>query len=139
VSLRLKREALDRDVNVDSMATALPTSKTAQVALYVDHARASLAAFHVVFRHYKDERPTRWKTYCREQKALHDICMRIKGKKRAKKEDVVVAYRDGLFGSTMRGKGLCRLRSCASTFAGTSLSCRSTSSGRVESAPRTTG
>ncbi|KAK9262048.1 hypothetical protein V1519DRAFT_443936 [Lipomyces tetrasporus] len=104
VSLRLKREALDRDVNVDSMATALPTSKTAQVALYLDHARVCLAAFPVLFEHYKDERPLRWKNYCREQKALHSICMRVKGNKRAKKEDVVVAYGDGRFGSTIGGK-----------------------------------
>ncbi|KAK9366104.1 hypothetical protein V1509DRAFT_611902 [Lipomyces kononenkoae] len=69
-----------------------------------DHARASLAAFPVLFEHYKDERPSRWKTYCREQKALHDICMHIKGSKRAKKEHVVVAYGDGRFGSTMHGK-----------------------------------
>ncbi|KAK9328755.1 hypothetical protein V1520DRAFT_356600 [Lipomyces starkeyi] len=48
--------------------------------------------------------PLRWKTYCREQKALHSICMRVKGNKSAKKEDVVVAYGDGRFGSTMVGK-----------------------------------
>ncbi|KAK9369805.1 hypothetical protein V1509DRAFT_645536 [Lipomyces kononenkoae] len=104
VSLRLKREALDRGVDIDSTATTLPTSKTAQVARYLDHARASLAAFPVLFEHYKGERPMRWKTYCREQKALHSVCMRIKGNKRAKKEDVVVAYGDGRFGSTMKGK-----------------------------------
>ncbi|KAK9234850.1 hypothetical protein V1525DRAFT_391032 [Lipomyces kononenkoae] len=62
------------------MANAIPASKTAQVA-----------------------QPLRWKTYRREQKALHDICMHIKGNKRAKKEDVVVAYGDGQFSSTMRG------------------------------------
>ncbi|KAK9330348.1 hypothetical protein V1520DRAFT_355127 [Lipomyces starkeyi] len=82
-------------------ATTIPTSKTAQVALYLDHARLSLAAFPVLFEHYKAERPLRWKTYCREQKALHSICMRVKGNKSAKKEDVVVAYGDGRFGSTM--------------------------------------
>ncbi|KAK9361240.1 hypothetical protein V1504DRAFT_433066 [Lipomyces starkeyi] len=46
----------------------------------------------------------RWNTYRREQKALHGICMRIKGNKQAKKEDVVVAYGAGQFGSTMNGK-----------------------------------
>ncbi|KAK9248858.1 hypothetical protein V1506DRAFT_207333 [Lipomyces tetrasporus] len=104
VSLRLKREALDGGVDVASVATTIPTSKTAQVAQYLDHARVCLAAFPVLFEHYKDERPLRWKTYCREQKALHSICMRVKGNKRAKKEDVVVAYGDGRFGSTMGGK-----------------------------------
>ncbi|KAK9257540.1 hypothetical protein V1519DRAFT_457184, partial [Lipomyces tetrasporus] len=82
VSLRLKREALDGGVGV------------ASVAQYLDHARVCLAAFPAL----------RWKTYCREQKALHSICMRVKGNKRAKKEDVVVAYGDGRFGSTMGGK-----------------------------------
>ncbi|KAK9389117.1 hypothetical protein V1515DRAFT_578200 [Lipomyces mesembrius] len=43
-------------------------------------------------------------TYRREQKALHGVCMRIKGNKQAKKEDVVVAYGAGQFGSTMKGK-----------------------------------
>ncbi|KAK9387002.1 hypothetical protein V1515DRAFT_94729 [Lipomyces mesembrius] len=104
VSLKLKREALDGGVDVASVATTIPTSKTAQVAQYLDHARVSLAAFPVLFEHYKDERPLRWKTYCREQKALHSICLRVKGNKRAKKEDVVVAYGDGRFGSTMSGK-----------------------------------
>ncbi|KAK9386852.1 hypothetical protein V1515DRAFT_580550 [Lipomyces mesembrius] len=104
VSLKLKREALDGGVDVASVATTIPTSKTAQVAQYLDHARVSLAAFPVLFEHYKDERPLRWKTYCREQKALHSICLRVKGNKRAKKEDVVVAHGDGRFGSTMGGK-----------------------------------
>ncbi|KAK9389697.1 hypothetical protein V1515DRAFT_642597 [Lipomyces mesembrius] len=66
--------------------------------------RANLLELFTSFGHYKDERPLRWKTYCREQKALHRICMRIKGSKRVRKEDVVVAYGDGQFGSTMRGK-----------------------------------
>ncbi|KAK9329267.1 hypothetical protein V1520DRAFT_327545 [Lipomyces starkeyi] len=48
--------------------------------------------------------------------ALDGICMRIKGNKQAKKEDVVVAYGAGQFGSTMNGKKLLRLRSCASVF-----------------------
>ncbi|KAK9388089.1 hypothetical protein V1515DRAFT_579533 [Lipomyces mesembrius] len=89
--LRLKREALDRGVDVGSTATTLPTSKTAQVALCLDHARESVGAFHILFEHYKDERTLRWKTYCREQKALHSICLRVKGNKRAKKEAVVVS------------------------------------------------
>ncbi|KAK9481424.1 hypothetical protein V1527DRAFT_456037, partial [Lipomyces starkeyi] len=37
VSLLLKREALGRGVDVESTATTIPTSKTAQVALYLDH------------------------------------------------------------------------------------------------------
>ncbi|KAK9359735.1 hypothetical protein V1504DRAFT_476706 [Lipomyces starkeyi] len=86
------------------METTFPTSEPAQVAQYLHHARVSLSAFPILFEHYKNERPLRWKTYRREQKALHGICMRIKGNKQAKKEDVVVAYGAGQFGSTMNGK-----------------------------------
>ncbi|KAK9342966.1 hypothetical protein V1522DRAFT_414584 [Lipomyces starkeyi] len=68
------------------------------------HARVSLSAFPILFEHYKNERPLRWKTYRREQKALQGICMRIKGNKPANKEDVVMAYGAGQFGSTMNGK-----------------------------------
>ncbi|ODQ68940.1 hypothetical protein LIPSTDRAFT_7308 [Lipomyces starkeyi NRRL Y-11557] len=50
VSLLLTREALDVE------STATPTSKTARVALYLDHALLSLAAFPVLFEHYKAER-----------------------------------------------------------------------------------
>ncbi|ODQ76485.1 hypothetical protein LIPSTDRAFT_67403 [Lipomyces starkeyi NRRL Y-11557] len=70
--------------------------------------------------------------------ALDGICMRIKGNKQAKKEDVVVAYGAGQFGSTMNGKKLLRLRSCASVFGGMLLWCQSTSVERVESAPNRT-
>ncbi|KAK9491579.1 hypothetical protein V1508DRAFT_203853 [Lipomyces doorenjongii] len=104
MSLSLKRQALDRGIDVHSMATTIPTFKTAQVAQYLHHARVSLSAFPILFEHYKKERPLRWKTYCREQKALHSICLRVKGHKKAKKEDVVVAYGAGQFGSTMKGK-----------------------------------
>ncbi|KAK9483068.1 hypothetical protein V1527DRAFT_454460 [Lipomyces starkeyi] len=78
------------------MATTIPTSKTSQVAQYLHHARVSLSAFPIHFEHCINERPLR---YRREQKALHGICMRIKGNKQAKKEDDVVAYGAGQFGS----------------------------------------
>ncbi|KAK9485714.1 hypothetical protein V1527DRAFT_451939 [Lipomyces starkeyi] len=72
--LFLQGRGLDRDLDVHSMETTFPTSETAQVAQYLHH------------------------------KALHGICMRIKGNKQAKKEDVVVAYGAGQFGSTMNGR-----------------------------------
>ena len=46
----------------------------------------------------------RWKTYWKEQQALHGLCNRVKGDPSLKKEDVVVAYGAGQFGSTMVGK-----------------------------------
>ncbi|KAJ8103113.1 hypothetical protein POJ06DRAFT_246615, partial [Lipomyces tetrasporus] len=95
VSLRLKREALDGGVDVASVAT----TKAAQVAQYLDHARVCLAAFPILLNTTRTKAAA-LETYCREQKALHSICMRVKGNKRAKKEDVVVAYGDGRFGST---------------------------------------
>ncbi|KAK9319911.1 hypothetical protein V1517DRAFT_341289 [Lipomyces orientalis] len=104
ISLYLKRQARELGIDIYSIATTIPTSKTAQVAKYLDHACVSLSAFPILFEHYKKERPLRWKTYSREQKALHGICIRIKGNKQAKKEDVVVAYGAGQFGSTMNGK-----------------------------------
>ncbi|KAK9363214.1 hypothetical protein V1504DRAFT_431162 [Lipomyces starkeyi] len=90
--LFLQGQALDRGIDVRTMATTIPTSKTSQVAQYLYHARVSLSAFPILFEHYKNERTLRWNTYRREQKALHGICMRIKGSKQAKKEDVVVAW-----------------------------------------------
>ncbi|KAK9429423.1 hypothetical protein V1505DRAFT_167637 [Lipomyces doorenjongii] len=104
MSLFLIRQALDRGIDVHSMATTIPTFKTAQVAQYLHHTRVSLSAFPILFEHYNKERPLRWKTHYREQKALHGICIRIKGNKQAKKEDVVVAYGAGQLGSTMKGK-----------------------------------
>ncbi|KAK9488243.1 hypothetical protein V1527DRAFT_480541 [Lipomyces starkeyi] len=98
--LILQGQALDRGIDVHTMATTIPTSKT-QVAQYLHHARVSLSASPILFEHYKYERPLRWKTYRREQKVLHGNCMRIKGNKQAKKEDVYLA---GQFGSTMNGK-----------------------------------
>src|SRR5436190_16347537 len=75
-----------------------------KVDTFLEHLRHALAAFQVLFDHYMDERHTRWRTYRHEQRAMHKFCMRVKGSRWLKKEQVVVAFGGGKFSSSMKGK-----------------------------------
>ena len=46
----------------------------------------------------------RWETYRREQKARHKVCMEIKGNRRPKRNDVVVAYGSAQFERMKKGQ-----------------------------------
>jgi len=64
--------------------------------------------YGVLYKHHKQERKARWTTYRREQSAMHESCMRVKGqdarkKDKKKKKKVVVAFGAAQFPSTMRG------------------------------------
>ena len=48
---------------------------------------------------------------------MHQLCMRVKGGKKLKREQVVVAYGDGRFGSTMKGKRPTPVRKLAKKLA----------------------
>ena len=86
------------------MERSIPTGKTSRADVYLKHAMAAVERFPTLYEHYKQERFSRWKTYVKEQKALHKLCMRVKGNPKLKKENVVVAYGAARFRSSMRGK-----------------------------------
>ena len=100
---RRLREELARGVNVREIETGLPTGKTCQVDRYGDRIREVAQCFRQLFRFYMRMRRVRWRTYQREQRALHQICLHIKGDCHAKRSDVVVAFGAASFGSAMRG------------------------------------
>ena len=100
---RRLREELARGVNVREIETGLPTGKTCQVNRYGDRIREVAQCFRQLFRFYMRMRRVRWRTYQREQRALHQICLHIKGDRHAKRSDVVVAFGAASFGSAMRG------------------------------------
>src|SRR6266487_5138471 len=84
--------------------TAISTAKTMKIDAFLEHVRHALAAWTTLFNHYTNERYTRCRTYHSEQRAMHTLCMRIKGSRKLKREQVVVAYGAGKFGSCMKGK-----------------------------------
>ena len=100
---RLQAKARASGFDVHQVETSIATSKTCRVDRYLEHVGQSIGNFQRLYTHYKQERWSRWKTYRREQKALHKFCMYIKGNPRAKREDVVVAYGSAQFGRAMKG------------------------------------
>jgi hypothetical protein len=99
----LQYKALADGFDVHKVETGIATPRTCEVKSYLDHASQSIGNFQRLYEHYKQERWSRWMTYRREQKALHELCMRVKGDAQAKRENVIVACGGAQFGSTMRG------------------------------------
>src|SRR5262249_49554551 len=62
---------------------------------FLKHATQAVQVYPELYEYYKQERVIRWKTYRKEQKALHELCSRVKGDPSLKKEEVVVAYGAG--------------------------------------------
>src|SRR4051794_19648135 len=85
-------------VDIQKMETTIPSGKTSRPGVFLEHVKVAVERFPILYEHYKQERISRWKTYVKEQKALHKLCMRIKGDPKLKKQDVVVAYGAGMFG-----------------------------------------
>ena len=102
----LQAEAHKTGFDVHQVESSIATPKTRRVDRYLEHVGQSIGNFQQLYAHYKQERWSRWMTYRHEQKALHKLCMRVKGEgnQRAKREAVVVAYGAGRFASSMRGK-----------------------------------
>jgi hypothetical protein len=86
------------------METNIHSYKTVRLERIEAHIRDAVAAYPFLYRHYQSERVTRWKTYWHEQRALHALCMRVKGNRRLPRDRVVVAYGAGQFGSSLQGK-----------------------------------
>jgi hypothetical protein len=100
---RLQDEARASGFDVHQVETSIATPKTCRVEGYLAHVGQSIGNFQRLYAHYKQERGSRWKTYRREQKALHKFCMRFKRNPRAKREHVVVACGAAQFGPSMKG------------------------------------
>jgi hypothetical protein len=90
--------------DVEAIQTAVPTGKTCSVAAYCAHLDYVLRWYDQLHQHYRGERESRWSTYRKSMGALHELCMRVKGDPELRREQVVVAYGAGQFGSTMKGK-----------------------------------
>jgi hypothetical protein len=101
---RLKDRARASGTDICQLETSITTPKTCRVDRYLTHLGQSIGNFQQLYAHYKQERGSRWKTYQCEQKAIHKLCMRVKGDPRAKREDVVVAYGAARFRQAMKGK-----------------------------------
>ena len=89
--------------DVCAVETSLPTTKTCQMNRYCDRIHEAAKHFDQLYEHYQKMRPARWKTYKYEQKALHELCQRVKGYRKIKKSDIIVALGAAKFGP-MRGK-----------------------------------
>ena len=100
---RLEREALASGFDVCAVQTSLPTAKTCRVDRYCDRIREAVKHFDKLYEHYQKMRPARWKTYKCEQQALHKLCLRIKGSRRAKRSDIVVAFGAASFVAAKKG------------------------------------
>jgi transposase len=101
---RLLRQAKKRGIDICKLEKSIPSGKTMRVDVFLKHAVEAVQAYPTLYEHYKQHRVIRWKTYRKEQKAMHGMCMLVKGDPSLKKEDVVVAYGAAQFGSTMVGK-----------------------------------
>jgi len=96
-------EADEHDLDVRELESAIPSGKTISVDKFLEHIKVAVEYFPRLYEHYKQERPIRWKTYRKEQKAMYELCMLVKGDPSLEKKHVVVAYGAGQFSSTMRG------------------------------------
>jgi hypothetical protein len=94
-----------RGTDIRGLQASIPSGKTSCAEKFLEHARVAVERFPVLYSHYKKERAARWETYQKEQKAMHELCMRVKGEdaRQLPKEKVVVAFGDARFPSTMRG------------------------------------
>lgn len=100
----LRRQALARGIDIHGLQKSIPSGKTMDPDVFLKHAIQAVLVYPTLYEHYKQERVFRWKTYWKEQKALHELCIRVIGDPSLKKKDVIVVYGDGHFSSTMRGK-----------------------------------
>jgi hypothetical protein len=100
-----KKELAASGFDVRAVEAKMPTAKTCCANRYCDRIREMARHFEKLYAHYQQMRPARWRTYWCEQRALHTLCMRVKGEenRKAKKSDVVVAFGAARFGSSMRG------------------------------------
>lgn len=99
---KLRRRRLTAEI--ERLQTEMPTPKTIKTDAFLKHIHHALLAFPLLFDHHAHERHCRWKTYRYEQRAMHQLCMRVKSDKKLKREQVVVAYGAGQFTSTIKGK-----------------------------------
>jgi hypothetical protein len=100
---KAKKES-NGEIDIHKMETTIPSGKTSRADVFLEHVKVAVQRFPTLYEHYKQERFSRWKTYVKEQKALHKLCMRVKGDPKLKREEVVVAFGAAMFRSTMRGK-----------------------------------
>ena len=101
---KLLRQAKKRGIDIRKLEKSISSGKTMRADVFLKHTVEAVRAYPTLYEHYKQHRVIRWKTYRKEQKAMHETCMRVKGDPSLKKEDVVVAYGAAQFGSTMVGK-----------------------------------
>jgi hypothetical protein len=100
---RLKEEARAAGFDVEAVEASIPTAKTCRVDRYCDHIKKAVEHYPRLYAHYQQERPARWKTYRREQKALDTLCKRVKGNNKAKSK-VVAAVGGADWGPPMKGR-----------------------------------
>ena len=76
---RLKDKARAKGFDVHRVETSLATPKTCRLERYLEHVGQAIGNFQQLYAHYQQERTLRWETYRREQKTLHEMCMRVRG------------------------------------------------------------
>jgi hypothetical protein len=70
---------------IQSLQTSIPTHKTLDLNALQEHFQHAIPLFPPLYNHYKLERAARWTTYRREQRALHELCLRVKGDPESKR------------------------------------------------------
>jgi hypothetical protein len=99
---QLRGQALARGTDIHGLQRSIPSGKTMDADVFLKHAIQAVRVYPTLYEHSKKERVIRWKTYQKEQKALHELCIRVIGDPSLK--NVIVVCGDGHFGSTMIGK-----------------------------------
>jgi hypothetical protein len=89
---------------IEALQTAVPTPKTMKIDAFLERIRQARSAFTLLSDHHAHERHSRWKTYRYEERAMHQLWVRVKIGKKLKREQIVVAYDAGRFASTIKGK-----------------------------------
>lgn len=104
---KLRKAWAKNGTDISGLEREIPSGKTMRADVFLKHAIETVKAYPILYehyKHYKQHRAIRWKVYWKEQKALHELCSRVKGDPSLKKEDVVIAYGAAQFPSTTIGK-----------------------------------
>ncbi|KAJ3276913.1 hypothetical protein HK104_003596 [Borealophlyctis nickersoniae] len=98
------RKMREAGVDIPAITSAITTSKTVKLAVYLEHLRTTLNHIGTLRRFYSQESIWKFFKYRQRQKALLEMLNRVKGpgNERMPKSKIVIAFGNGQFGNTGR-------------------------------------
>ncbi|TPX32169.1 hypothetical protein SeLEV6574_g08483, partial [Synchytrium endobioticum] len=100
---RLNQVRLLKHPHVQQVMADIPSACTSQYQDYIHRPQYLVLHLEVLVDYHDKARSSRWDRYKRKQRALHEICMRIRGS--GTKDDTVVIWGNGNFTSLGRKQG----------------------------------